>query len=32
MDEASKIHGEILNQSEDADEKGALVNDVDINI
>ncbi|GAU50614.1 hypothetical protein TSUD_351910, partial [Trifolium subterraneum] len=31
MDEASKRHEEILNQSEDADEKGALVNDVDVN-
>ncbi|MCI15441.1 cellulose synthase, partial [Trifolium medium] len=29
--EASKRHVEILNQSEDADKKGALVNDVDVN-
>ncbi|MCI77846.1 hypothetical protein A2U01_0099116, partial [Trifolium medium] len=31
MDEESKRHEKILNQSENADEKGALVNDVDVN-
>ncbi|MCI11566.1 TMV resistance protein N-like, partial [Trifolium medium] len=31
VDEASKRHVEILNQSEDADEKRALLNDVDVN-
>ncbi|CAJ2635007.1 unnamed protein product [Trifolium pratense] len=31
VDEARKRHVEILNQSEDADDKGALVNNVDVN-